>query len=106
MFEGISIHDFRKQFSTDEDCISYLADLKWGNGYKCVKCGHEGYYKGRQWFYRRCSKCMYDESVTAGTTFHKCKLGLLRAFEIAFRISVRIKGMSTCKLCNVFMSHL
>jgi hypothetical protein len=41
--------------------------------------------------------CMI-ESVTAGTLFHKCKLGLLRAFEMAFRICVRKKGMSTCEL--------
>jgi len=98
MFIGIGIIDFRKQFKTEEDCLKYLVDIKWGNGYKCIKCGHNEYYKGRQWFYRRCRLCMYDESVTAGTLFHKCKLGLLRAFEMAFRICVRKKGMSTCEL--------
>ena len=82
MFIGIGIIDFRKQFKTEEDCLKYLVQIKWGNGYKCIKCGHNEYYKGRQWFYRRCRLCMYDESVTAGTLFHKCKLGLLRAFDV------------------------
>lgn len=100
MFEGITIQKFRKKFSTEDDCLAYLADLKWSNGYKCSKCGHDQYNKGRKWYYRRCRKCFYDESATAGTIFHKCKLGLLRAFELAYRISVRKKGMSTCELAK------
>ena len=102
MFTGINIIDFRKQFSTEEDCLKYLVDIKWSTDYQCVKCGHNECYKGRQWFYRRCSKCMYDESATAGTMFHKCKLGLLRSFEMAFRVSARKKGMSTCELAKEF----
>jgi hypothetical protein len=34
--------------------------------------------------------------------FHKCKLGLLRSFEIGFRVSVKKKGMSSCKLAKGF----
>lgn len=102
MQKALSIKDFRKKFKTEEDCVSYLVEAKWGDGYQCVKCGCEQYVKGRQWFYRRCSKCKYDESVTANTMFHKCKLGLLRAFEIGFRISVKKKGMSTNELAKEF----
>ncbi len=102
MFNGITIAEFRNRFTTEEHCLQYFVEVKWGNGYKCGKCGHDQYYKGRQWFYRRCRKCMYDESATAGTLFHKCKLGFLRAFEMAFRVSVRKKGMSTCELAKEF----
>ncbi len=56
------------------------------------------FVKGRKWFYRRCRACKYDESVTANTLFHKCKLSLLKAFEIGFRISVKKKGMSSNEL--------
>jgi hypothetical protein len=41
MFIGIGIIDFRKQFKTEEDCLKYLVQIKWGNGYKCIKCGHK-----------------------------------------------------------------
>jgi transposase-like protein len=99
---GMTIADFRKQFKTDEDCLNYLVEQKWGKGYNCIKCGCGQYSKGRQWFYRRCKECGYDESVTANTMFHKCKLGLLRAFEIGFRISVKKKGMSSCELAREF----
>jgi len=31
-----------------------------------------------------------------------CKLGMLKAFEMAFRVSVRKKGMSSCGLAKGF----
>lgn len=102
MNKALSIGEFRNKFQTEEDCLNYLLKAKWGNGYKCIRCGCKDYVKGRQWFYRRCLKCKYDESVTANTMFHKCKLGLLRAFEIGFRISVKKKGMSTNELAKEF----
>lgn len=102
MQKSLTIQEFRKQFKTEVDCLNYLIELKWGNGYKCIKCGCERYGKGRQWFYRRCKQCHYDESVTANTLFHKCKLGLLMAFEIGFRISVKKKGMSSNELSKEF----
>lgn len=98
----VTIMDFRKQFKSEEDCLKYLIEIKWGAGFKCIKCGNDRYSKGRQWFYKRCKACGYDESATANTMFHKCKLGLLRAFEIGFRVSVKKKGMSSCELGREF----
>lgn len=102
MNKGLTIKRFRNRFTTEEDCLNYLIEIKWGQGYQCIKCKGTVYGKGRQWFYRRCKKCGYDESVTANTLFHKCKLGLLRAFEMAFRLSVKKKGMSSCELAKEF----
>lgn len=67
-----------------------------------MKCSGKTYGKGRDWHYRRCKSCGHDESATAGTLFEKCKLGLLKAFEIGFRVSVRKKGMSSCELSKEF----
>jgi transposase-like protein len=102
MFEGITIQEFRERFQTEDDCLNYLMEIKWGEGYNCPKCDYGEYFKGKKWYYRRCKECGYDESATAGTLFHKCKLGLLKAFEITFRLSVRKKGMSSCELAREF----
>ena len=96
----LTIQQFRERFKTNEDCLKFLIEGKWGGGYQCPKCNE--YVKGRKWFYRRCRTCMYDESVTANTGLHKCKLELLKVFEIGFRISVRKKGMSTNELSKEF----
>jgi transposase-like protein len=97
-----SIADFREHFQTKEDCYNFLIAQKWGSGFKCIKCGCTKCHKGRQWFYKRCSGCKYDESATANTLFHKSKLCILKTFEFAFRVSVKIKGMSTMELAKEF----
>ncbi len=100
MFQGITITEFKRRFNTNEVCMQYLVEQKWGQGYKCKKCEHSQYGKGRQWFYKRCKQCGYDESATANTIFHGVKLNLLRVFELAYRIVLRKKGMSSCELAK------
>ena len=102
MFEGISIASFNKTFRNEDDCKSYLFVMKWKDGYKCRRCGSTKSNKGKTSFHLRCKLCAYDESVTAHTMFHKLKLPLLKAFGMAFRVSVKKKGMSTVELSREF----
>ena len=101
-FLGVNSIKFHKAFSTDEDCYRYLSEIKWDKEYQCKKCGHTKFYKGVKPSSRRCMKCKYDESPTAGTMFDKCKFPLLLAFHIAFKISTKKKGMSTLELSQEF----
>ena len=102
-FRGVSSIKFHNVFSTDEDCYRYLSDIKWNSTeYHCIKCGYTKYCKGVKPFSRRCMKCKYDESSTAGTMFDKCKFSLHLAFHIAFKISTKKKGMSTLELSQEF----
>jgi hypothetical protein len=102
MFQGITIQEFNKFFQTGDDCKQYLFDMKWREGYHCRKCNSTKSYKGRTAFHVRCKTCGYDESATAHTLFHKIKMPLLKAFGMAFRITVRKKGMSTTELAKEF----
>ena len=101
-FLGVNSIKFHRSFSTDEDCYRYLSEIKWDKDYQCKKCGHTKFYKGVRPYSRRCMKCKYDESPTAGTMFDKCKFPLLLAFHIAFKISTKKKGMSTLELSQEF----
>lgn len=102
-FKGVNSIKFHSAFSSDDDCYQYLADVKWcDNGYQCRKCGHTKYYNGVKPYSRRCMKCKYDESPTAGTMFDKCKFPLQLAFHIAFKISTKKKGMSSLELSQEF----
>jgi hypothetical protein len=98
MFKGISIFEFTQKFTTDEDCYQYLEEIKWQDGYSCVKCGHTHYVKGKKESNRRCQSCQFDESVTSGTLFHKIKFPLLKAFHICYRVCMKKKGMSSSEL--------
>jgi hypothetical protein len=39
-FKSLSLFEFQERFSNAADCLKYLADEKWGNGFVCRKCGH------------------------------------------------------------------
>ena len=101
-FTGLNSIKFNRQFQTDENCYEYLSKIKWQSGYTCKKCGHAKYYKGVKPYSRRCMRCKYDESPTAGTMFDKCKFSLLIAFHIVFKISTKKKGMSSEELSEEF----
>jgi hypothetical protein len=87
-----------------KDCYRYLSEIKWSidRPCKCKKCGHLKYGKGKKPYSRRCAKCNYDESPTAGTMFDKLKSPLLIAFHIVFKISTKKKGMSSLELSEEF----
>jgi len=86
MITDNKILTFRKLFPDEEACLSILADLKWEKGFVCSKCGNTNYCKGKSLLSRRCTRCKKDESVTASTAFHRCKIPLNKAFEIAYSI--------------------
>ncbi len=77
---------FRKVFPDESACIKVLAGLKWEQGFVCRKCGHSNYCAGKTLLSRRCTRCKTEESVTAHTVFHHCKIPLNKAFEIAFMV--------------------
>ncbi|MCK5442943.1 MAG: transposase [Maribacter sp.] len=89
-FKSLSLFDFRDKFPDTESCMSHLAELKWGNGYKCPKCGHDRSCNGMSPHSRQCSRCRYTESPTAGTLFHKVKFDLLKAFYIVYFVSTEL----------------
>lgn len=98
MFTGMNLIEFTKQFQSNADCLSYLADIKWKDKVKCKKCSGKEFWKGKYSSNVRCKQCGYEESPTAGTLFHKIKFPLLKAFHICYRVSVSKKGMSSWQL--------
>jgi hypothetical protein len=101
-FAGMNSIKFNQYFKTEEYCIKYIGDIKWEAGYTCKRCGGEKYIKGSKPYNRRCLKCKYNESPTAGTMFDKVKFSLLVAFHIVFKIATKKKGMSTLELSREF----
>ena len=67
-------------------CHRSLDNLKWEKGYRCRKCGNEKYFDGAKKFARRCTRCGYNESITAYTIFHSIKFPIEKAFYLAYLI--------------------
>jgi len=102
VFTGVNSIKFNQRFKEDKDCLIYLSNIKWVDGYKCKRCGNDKFSKGKKPQNRRCTKCNYDESPTVGTLFEKLKLSILIAFHIIFKIGTKKKGMSSLELSNEF----
>jgi len=80
------VMNLRKRFPDTESCLRFLAELKWKEGFVCKKCGHTNFCKGKSPYSRRCTKCKKEESATAHTVFHRCKIPMTQAFEMAFLV--------------------
>lgn len=64
-----TLHDFEAQFASEQACVEYMRKKKWPNGFSCSKCGGEASWRvGRV---DECAACGHQESVTAGTMFHR-----------------------------------
>lgn len=99
--------DLKKEFVSnlcqDSDAVlQFLADIKWGEGYVCRKCGHTNFCSGKTTASRRCTRCKKEESASAYTIFHNCKFPVNKAFEILYRTCLEEKKMTTANLSAEF----
>jgi transposase-like protein len=101
LFKGQNLLEFSERFKTNEDCLEYLADFKWSEGYKCVKCGHVASQKRRD-HSRTCNKCSHTESAMSNTLFHKVKFGIRKAFFVCFEMSTTTKSLSANYMAERF----
>lgn len=85
-FKKLKREDFRQRFSDPESCLEWLSSKKWQNGFTCRKCGNTNYCAGKTPYSRRCTRCKTDESATAQTIFHHCRIPLPEAFEMAWLV--------------------
>jgi hypothetical protein len=97
-FKSLSLFEFQRMFSSSEDCLKYLSDIKWQSGFVCKKCGHTHSCAGKAPYSRQCTSCRYVESPTAQTLFHKVKFDLLKAFYIVYFVSTNKKGITSTEL--------
>lgn len=88
-----NLHEFRRQFATEEACEQYLTACRWPEGFVCPRCGHRRAYpvaKRR----RQCAECRHQVSLTAGTILHNTKTPLIQWFWAAYLMTTDKRGVS------------
>lgn len=86
LFVTMDTGRFKETFDSSEKCLAILSEAKWKDGFTCRKCGGTQSGKGKSPYSRRCTRCKSEESATAHTIFHHCRIELPIAFEIAYRV--------------------
>lgn len=93
--------ELEKRFSTEEDCRAYLFQLRWPDGFRCPRCGHQGKaWPIRQGYYE-CSACSHHTSVIAGTIFERTRTPLPVWFRAIWWVVVQKNGASALGLQRV-----
>lgn len=101
-----SLISFQQRFGAEQACIEYLASVRWPNGYKCKKCGCQKAYQLKvQPRVFQCSRCRFQESVTAGTILHRTKLPLVKWFWAAYLMSQDRRGVSAAHVARELGLH-
>lgn len=90
--------EFQEKFLTEEDCIAYLIEQRWPDGYVCEGCGgtEVGYHTGHRRF--QCKYCYRQKSITADTMFHRSQTPLKEWFLAIYLMSQSKKGISSLEL--------
>lgn len=84
MEKAMDYEEFKTLYPDTLSCYRFLEELKWEHGFQCRKCKNEKFFKGAQKFSKRCSRCGYNESITAYTIFHNLKFPIEKAFFITY----------------------
>ena len=93
---AINLIQFQQVFNTDEACHRHLFEMKWPEGFKCPKCGHDRAYeiKTRHLPLYECTQCKHQTTVTVGTIFEKTRTILRIWFWAIFLVANDKRGVS------------
>jgi transposase-like protein len=92
---------WQQQFRTSKDCLHYLKEMKWPNGFMCPQCGHDNGIDLHCRELTECSHCHKQTSVMSGTLFHGSHLPLLKWFWALYFIGSDKGSISALRLSKL-----
>lgn len=93
-----SLSELFDHFPTQESCVAYLEDVRWGNTPVCPHCACEGAYKTNRGYKCKQKECGKKFTVTVGTFFENTKIPLRQWFAAMYLVSCTSKGVSSVQL--------
>ena len=94
----MTLHQFQKEFGTEEACRDHLYKKRWPKGYVCPKCGHNEHFNITSRHLYQCKVCHFQTSVTAGTIMDKTRTPLTKWFLAMYLMSEDKRGCSALAL--------
>ena len=89
--------EFEEWFSTDEDCRNYLFGVRWPEGFRCPRCGHDFAWNLKKELYL-CGRCRFQVSLIAGTIFQDTRKPLRLWFRTMWHLTSQKDGISALGL--------
>ena len=95
------LEHFLNSNPTEEECVRYLMNLRWPDGFVCPKCGSKSAYEIIKYHRLQCAVCRHQTSVTAGTVFHRMRHSCLTIFNALYHVSKGITVMELKRTLNI-----
>lgn len=96
-----SLLEFQERYGSEAACIEALARHRWPDGYVCARCGGgESYRLKARLRVFECTGCGRQDSVTAGTIFHRTRTPLRKWFLAAWWMARDKRGVSALFLAR------
>lgn len=103
--QPLSLIEFQDKFNSEEACQKHLFKMKWPQGFKCPKCGHDQYYFIETRHLFQCKECRYQASLTANTVMHRTRTPLRIWFWMIYLLSRDKRGKSTLSISKELRIH-
>lgn len=97
----VDYEEFCAMHPNDDSWMQFLSDVKWQKGFTCRKCRGTTYSASRSAYGRRCTKCGYEESVTAYTLLQNTRLPLSKALYMIYLVYNSQGTISSHKLSEI-----
>ncbi len=95
-----NLAEFEARFATEQAGREYLCQLRWPEGFRCPRCGHD-----KAWAVRtallECAGCGHQASPTAGTIFQDTRQPLQSWFRAMWWLTSQKNGASALGLQRV-----
>ena len=92
-----TVLELEDRFSTEAECLDYLAKLRWPSGFVCPRCQATGGWQASRarWI---CQACRHQASVLAGTVFQDTHKPLRMWFRAVWHVTSQKSGASAVSL--------
>lgn len=95
-----TLAELEARFSSEHACREYLFQLRWPQGFRCLRCG-----EGKAWPLSsgrwQCAGCSHQISATAGTVFQDTRTPLTVWFRAMWLMTSQKNGISALGLQQV-----
>lgn len=95
-----TIVELEDRFHSEEACREYLFSLRWPEGFRCPRCGHDAAWALARGLHE-CAVCGVQTSVTAGTIFQDTRKPLRVWFRAVWYVTSQKTGVSALGLQRV-----
>lgn len=92
-----TLQEFASHFSTEEDCVAYLAAVRWADGFQCRTCGNTTAWQTTKlrWI---CTACRTQNRLLAGTLLEDTRLPLRTWLMAMWVVTNQKNGISALGL--------